>query len=259
MLLSGSNAPPTWSSSTFPSIGGPIGNILISDGTNYISSTSLWPNTVGTVGKMVRSNGTINAYTTASFSDIYAVSTLLYASSSNTVSGLATTNRAALSTNSTGIPIWLPLLDGQFVVGSSAGSPVSANLSPGTGISITNGSNTISVASNGRDPWIDQTTASVTMSVNTGYTSDAGASLVTFLLPASGVIGDWLEINGKGSAGWTISQQALQTIIQNASATTPGITSSLSSTNQYDCVRLRCIINSTTWVVASVVGTLTFV
>lgn len=61
----GAAANPSWTTSTFPATGGPAGNILISDGTNYIASTSLWPNTVGTSGKFLISNGTSNTYSTS--------------------------------------------------------------------------------------------------------------------------------------------------------------------------------------------------
>lgn len=69
LLSSNAAAAPSWSTSTFPTVGGTAGNVMISDGTNYIASTSLWPNTVGAVGKIIRSNGTINAYTTATYPD----------------------------------------------------------------------------------------------------------------------------------------------------------------------------------------------
>ncbi len=69
ILTSNAAAAPSWSTSTFPSVGGTAGNVLISDGTNYIASTSLWPNTVGAAGKIVRSNGTTNAYSTATYPD----------------------------------------------------------------------------------------------------------------------------------------------------------------------------------------------
>lgn len=64
-LKSNAAAAPSWTTATFPSTGGASGNVLISDGTNYISSTSLWPNTVGTSGKFLISNGTANGYSTS--------------------------------------------------------------------------------------------------------------------------------------------------------------------------------------------------
>lgn len=129
MLLSGSSTTPTWSTSTIPTSAGTAGKMLVSDGTNYvlstptfpnasatsgkiiisdgtnwIASTSLFPNTVGTAGKILRSDGTTNAYTTSTFADTYAVSTLLYASSANTIAGLATANSGVLITSSGGVP-----------------------------------------------------------------------------------------------------------------------------------------------------------
>lgn len=108
--------------------------------------------------------------------------------------------------------------------------------------------------------WVDQTTTSVTMNTNTGYTSDAGASLVTFTLPAASAIGDWIEINGKGSGLWTIAQATGQQIHINGVSTTSGSSGSLSSTSQYDAVRLRCLTANTIWEVVSMQSTgLTYV
>jgi len=104
LTTGGAAANPSWTTSTFPTTGGAAGNILISNGTNYIASTSLWPNTVGTAGTILRSNGTSNAYTTSTFADTYGVSTILYASSANVVSGLATANSSVLITSSGGVP-----------------------------------------------------------------------------------------------------------------------------------------------------------
>lgn len=65
IFQSNAAAAPSWSTATFPSTGGTSGNVIISDGTNYISSTSLWPNTVGTSGKFIISDGTSNGYSTS--------------------------------------------------------------------------------------------------------------------------------------------------------------------------------------------------
>lgn len=130
MLLSGSSAAPSWSTSTIPTSAGATANklllsdgtnyvlstptfpnasatsgkIIISDGTNWIASTPTYPNTSGTSGKILRSDGTNNLYTTSTFADTYTVSTLLYASSANTISGLATANNGVLITSSGGVP-----------------------------------------------------------------------------------------------------------------------------------------------------------
>ncbi len=63
----------------FPQPGATSGSIVISNGTAWISSTSLWPNTVGTASNILYSNGTANTY-------------------------LATANYGVLVTSATGVP-----------------------------------------------------------------------------------------------------------------------------------------------------------
>ena len=174
------------------------------------------------------------------------------------LSTLATHN-AVLTTNATGVITPIVVTNGQIVIGNTAGAPLAANITPGTGIAVTNGANAITIASNGADVWVDQTTASVTMSTNTGYTSDAGASLVTFTLPATASIGDFVEINGKNAGGYTIAQAAGQVIHYGNQVTTVGVGGSLASSNQWDCVKLRCVTANTTWTVVSSTGNLTVV
>jgi len=125
MLRSGNLATPSWSTAVWPDTGGTAGSVVISDGTDKINSTSLWPNTVGSSGTLVRSNGTSNAYSTATFSDTYDVSTLLYAGSSNTVSGLTTENDGLLVTSNTGVPSILagPGTTGNLLQSNASAAP----------------------------------------------------------------------------------------------------------------------------------------
>jgi len=148
--------------------------------------------------------------------------------------------------------------NGQIPIGNGT-NYTAATLTAGTGISITNASGSITLSYNGASPWVDETGASVTMATNTGYTSDDGATLVTFTLPTTSAIGDFVEINGKGAGGWKIAQAAGQQIHFGSSATTSGTGGSLASTLQFDNVRLRCITANTIFTVVSVQGTLTVV
>jgi hypothetical protein len=169
------------------------------------------------------------------------------------------THNAVLTTNATGVVTPIALTDGQVVIGSSIGAPIAGTLTAGTGITITNGHNSITVTSNGADVWVDEAGASVTMAANTGYTSDDGASLVTFTLPTISAIGDWVEINGKGSGLFTIAQAAGQQIHFGNQTTTSGAGGSISSTLQFDCIKLRCLTANTIWTVVSCVGNPTIV
>jgi hypothetical protein len=148
---------------------------------------------------------------------------------------------------------------GQLPIGTTAGDPSAASLSAGTGITITSATGSITIASNGANVWVDETGASVTMATNTGYTSDDGATLVTFTLPTTSAIGDSVEISGKGAGGWTIAQASGQQIHLGNATTTSGASGTLSSTNQYDSIKLRCLTANTIWNTASVVGNITVV
>ena len=149
-----------------------------------------------------------------------------------------------------GLGIGTTPTNGQIPIGNGTNYTAAA-ITAGTGISVTNGSGSVSIAISGADQWVDETGSSVTMTTNTGYTSDDGASLVTFTLPTTSAIGDWVEINGKGAGLWKIAQATGQQIHIGTSATTSGATGSLSSVNQFDNVRLRCLTANTIWTVVS--------
>lgn len=159
--------------------------------------------------------------------------------------------------NATNTPVLT--VNGQTFIGSAGNDPVAATLTAGVGISITNGAGSITISASGGAGWVDQTTPSVTMTANTGYTSDDGATLVTFTLPTTSAIGDFVEINGKGSGLYTIAQATGQQIHFGNIASTLGAGGTVSSTLQYDCIRLRCITANTIWVVVSSVGNFTIV
>lgn len=244
VLQSGATSAPTWSTPTYPSASGTAGKILISDGTNNIYSTPTYPNTSGTAGKILRSDGTNNVYSTSTFADTYAVSTILYGSSSNTVTGLATTNRAALSTNATGVPTWLALTDGQLVIGSTAGAPAAGTLSAGPGISIANTSNTITISGTGSGiGWTLVSGATQTMVADNGYVANNAGQLV-FNLPATAAFGTALSVIGMGAGGWKINTGGGQNIqVGSSNAGT-----SVASTNRYDSIDLLCTVANTTWI-----------
>jgi len=99
------------------------------------------------------------------------------------------------------------------------------------------------------------------LGTNTGYTTDNGASLVTYTLPTTANLGDFIEINGFSSGGWEIAQNANQQIHVGNTATTVGIGGSVASTNQFDSIRLRCAVPgaSTIWVTSALIGNVTII
>jgi hypothetical protein len=95
-------------------------------------------------------------------------------------------------------------------------------------------------------PFIEVTSTSQTMAVNTGYIANNSA-LVTATLPSTSAVGDLVWIVGKGSGGWQIAQNAGQTIHFGNQDTTIGAGGSLDSTNQYDAIQLLCTAANTDW------------
>src|SRR5574338_316360 len=216
--------------------------VLIGSGTAAI--TPVGP--VASTGALLASNGVGSdpGFTTATYPLTTTVSEILYSSATNTVTGLATANRAVLTTGATGVPVLTALAtDGQVIIGSTAGAPAAATLTAGTGITITNGSNSISIAAMGTGSltWTDVTGASQTIVAANGYLSDR-AGTVAFSLPASATIGDIFAIVGVQGA-WTLSQAANQQIKFGSSATSVGVGGSLASTNAGDSI--QCVATNT--------------
>ena len=81
-------------------------------------------------------------------------------------------------------------------------------------------------------------------------------------LPASGAIGDIIEITNMNTAvGWRIAQNANQYIRLGSSLTTTGVGGYLEATALGDSVKLVCMVAgaSTGWICTSVLGNITIV
>ena len=146
--------------------------------------------------------------------------------------------------------------DGQLLIGkTSGGIPVAATLTAGTGISIVNGSGTITLnAIGGGATTVEVTTTSATMVVNTNYIAN-NAGLVTLTMPATIAQGSIIRVYGKGAGGWKVQLNGGQTINFGSNPTTSG--GSLSSTNQFDVVEISCVTADTAFVCNGVQGFLT--
>lgn len=144
ILQSAGAASPTWSTATYPSTGGTTGTILRSNGTNFVNSTS-------------------------TFADTYAVSTILYASSANTVAGLATANNAVLVTNGSGVPslsTTLPTnisVNGLKYIVSAAVS--AAGSTQGTATALTSDENVVTTVASNTGVVLPASTAGIVITV----------------------------------------------------------------------------------------------
>lgn len=174
--------------------------------------------------------------------------------------GALTANGIAYGGGTTSAVNWLAeATNGQLPIGSTGTAPALTTLTAGNGITITNGAGTITIDSdNSGMNWTEVTGTTQAMAVDNGYIAN-NVALVTLTLPATAVVGDLVQVDGKGAGGWTVAQNAGQTIHFLAQDTTTGAGGSLSSTTQYDCLTLRCITADTDWVVETVMGNLTVV
>ncbi len=133
--------------------------------------------------------------------------------------------------------VGVALLTGQVLVGVTGADPVAQTL-------------------NNVSTWVDQSTASVTMAVNTGYVSDDTSNLVTFTLPVTAPLGSVIEIVGKGTGLWKIVYTTSQQILFGTSSST--VTSgNVASTATSDSIRMVCTTANNIWTIVSAVGNIT--
>ena len=103
-----------------------------------------------TSGVILRGAGSssLPSWSTATYPNTVSSGDLLYASSANVIAGLTVTNSSALVSSNLGVPSWVALTDGKIVIGSTGATPVGATLTQGSGITITNGAGSITIAAN---------------------------------------------------------------------------------------------------------------
>lgn len=222
--------------------------VLVGAGTATI--TNVGP--TATIGQVLQSAGAAAdpAFSTATYPLTTTINQILYSSAANTVTGLATANRAVFTTTAAGVPVATALAtDGQVIVGSTAGAPAAATLTAGTGISITNASNSITIAASGGGvAWLDNS-GSFTAAVNTGYFLTAAS---TPTLPAAPAQGDVCEFAVIAAATMTITANTGQVIRLDGSASAPAGTAVASTIG--NTIKLVYRTADTTWWGTSSVG-----
>jgi len=141
LLAAGTTA--TGNVQTLPA--GTAGQMLQSGGASALPaySTPTYPTGSGSAGVILRSDGTNNVYTTATYPATTTLNQLLYSSSANVIGGVSIVNDGALVTTSAGVPTWIASTNGQLLIGSTAGTPAFALPTSTTGITFTTGSGTL--------------------------------------------------------------------------------------------------------------------
>lgn len=160
------------------------------------------------------------------------------------------------NTTTTGVLQAATLSSGQLLIGGTT-TPAAATLTAGTGVSISNGNNSITVnAVGGGITWTTITGASQAMSVNNGYIANR-AGTVAFTLPTTSAVGDMIAVTGINTAtGWSIAYTTNQQIFFGSSTATV-TTGTLASTAIRDTVYIVCVTANLTWNVVSSIGNIT--
>lgn len=148
--------------------------------------------------------------------------------------------------------------NGALPIGSIGSDPVLNTITAGTGITVTNGPGTITIAAtSGTFTWTF-ISASQTLAVENGYICGGGGAL-SLALPATSVVGDIIEITLDGSTSFTVTQSAGQSIKFGSSVTTTGVGGSITSTQQGDSIRMVCSVANLRWNILSCMGNPTIV
>lgn len=106
-------------------------------------------------------------------------------------------------------------------------------------------------------PWTVVTGATQALSVDNGYIANAAAGGVAFTLPATSAVGSIIRIAGLAAgSGFSIAQNAGQSIQFGSAVSTTGVGGSVASTNEGDTLELVCAVVDADWIILSAVGNL---
>jgi hypothetical protein len=148
--------------------------------------------------------------------------------------------------------------NGQILIGATGANPAFANITPGTGITITEAANSVTISTSGGGiTWSVETSTPISALVNHGYVANL-AGLITFTLPATSTVGSMITVTNMNTAvGWRIAQNAGNQIFISGTNTTAGVGGYLESTALGDTVTLICRTTDAQWQAISIVGNIT--
>jgi hypothetical protein len=249
-----------WTGQLSMTRGGTNASLTASNGGIFYSTASAGAILAGTAtANQVLLSGTNAApsWSTATYPATTTINQILFSSAANTIAGISTANSATLYTTTTGVPTFTgSMTNGQILMGSTSANPALGTITAGTGVSVTNGAGSITIASTGVGSlvWNDVSGTSQSAAVNNGYII-SNASQTTVTLPATSAEGSVFAVQGKGAAGWILQMNTGQVCHFGSSATSSA--GSITSTNQWDSITIVCVTANTTFAVTSAVGNLT--
>lgn len=164
-----------------------------------------------------------------------------------------------LPVGSGGLGITSTPTNGQIPIGNGSTYTAATITSTGGTITVTNGAGSINLESVATGiTWNSVAGTSQALVKLNGYIN-ANAAATSFSLPVTAAVGDSYRIAGYGAGGWTITQNAGQSIYLGNLTTTVGVGGSLASTNAHDCVEIICVVANNEFQVISSMGNITVV
>jgi hypothetical protein len=141
---------------------------------------------------------------------------------------------------------------GQLLIGTSLTSnPVLNTLTPGTGITITNGPGTIKITATGATGGFSWSTVSTATPIlpNNGYIVNGVGGVVVLTISGVAVPGDIIEVVGNNRL-WSITGSGTLNIVVSQGTT-------LTSTTGYDTITLVCVAGPNNYVATATQGNIT--
>jgi len=163
--------------------GGTAANLTASTGGIVYSGASALAILAGTATarQMLQSGSSAApAWSTTTWPATTTANQILYSSAASVIGEITTANSAVLVTNSSGVPAFSgTMTNGQLIIGSTGGTPAAATLTAGTGITITNAANSITIAaSSGSGAWTKISSSTASSSATIDFTSLTNAYMM---------------------------------------------------------------------------------
>lgn len=148
-----------------------------------------------------------------------------------------------------------------FTEDTGTATPVANNLNifGGAGIATSGSGNTVTITATGASfKWNTVVGTTQTVAKENGYIN-SNVALTTYTLPAVAAVGDTFILAGYSAGGWTLAQNAGQSVYLGALTSTIGAGGSLSSTKAHDTIEVVCVVANNEFQVVDVIGNITVV
>jgi hypothetical protein len=175
-------------------------------------------------------------------------------------SGIATGNTRTITMINADLD--LNTVSNSFPTDSGTAAPTAnaLTIAGGANISTSGAATTVTIAASGFAAFTwSEVTGDTAMAVLNGYIANKAGTATAFTLPATAAVGELLRICGKGATGWTLAQNAGQTIHFGSVDTTTGAGGSLASSDPSDSIELICTTANTDFTILSSIGNITIV